>query len=211
MAVLLLSLLLLLMITANEFMYLFVPQPKIDFNKEQQLLADMPAQGVPYDSLKEAGREEDKLETRPDTDTAKASQKSNEPQVLDVNTADSTTLLNLKGIGPVFAGRIVKYRNLLGGYVNIQQLQEVYGLTKETYNAIAPYVVVNNPKPKKINLNTATFKEVNRHPYIEYELTKAIFSLKKKQGKLTAVDDIKKTGQVSPELYNKLLPYLTVE
>lgn len=211
MAVLLLSLLLLLMITANEFMYLFVPQPKVDFNKEQQLLADMPAQGTPYDSLKEAGREEDKLETRPDNDTARSSKKLKVPKVIELNTADSTALLSLNGIGPVFAGRIIKYRTLLGGFVNKEQLLEVYGLTKETYDAIAPMVEVANPKPKKINLNTATFKEVNRHPYIEYELTKAIFNLKKKQGKLTTVEDIKKTGQVSPELYNKLLPYITVE
>ncbi|UPT65253.1 MAG: helix-hairpin-helix domain-containing protein [Sphingobacteriales bacterium JAD_PAG50586_3] len=129
--------------------------------------------------------------------------------VVDINTADSLALLAVKGIGPTFAGRIVKYRNLLGGFTNKEQLAEVYGFA-DKYDGVKDQIKASAGH-KRINLNTATFKEMNKHPYIKYELTKAIFNLKKKLGTFKAVDDIKQIDLVTDELYNKLAPYLTVQ
>jgi competence protein ComEA len=124
---------------------------------------------------------------------------------VELNGADSTQLLTLPGIGPVFAHRIIKYRTLLGGYVLKDQLKEVYGLKQETYDLASPHVTVDASLAKKINLNSDDFKTVNRHPYISYELTKALFNKKGKQAL-----DPKKVQEIvgNDSLYQRLLPYL---
>ncbi len=100
-------------------------------------------------------------------------------QQIELNSADSITLLTLPGIGPGYAKRILNYRRSLGGFHSIEQLKEVYGLT-ETFDKIKSRITVDNSVIQKINLNTADFKSVNKHPYISYDLTKTIFDWRRK-------------------------------
>lgn len=60
------------------------------------------------------------------------------PLVVNLNDADTTTLMLIHGIGPTFASRIVRYRDRLGGFTHKEQLLEVYGFTPELLNHIAP-------------------------------------------------------------------------
>jgi len=99
---------------------------------------------------------------------------------LEVNAADSAAWCALPGIGPAFAKRILKYRNMLGGFARVEQLKEVYGLDEERYQKIAPYLLVNADSIRKISVNTADFKTLARHPYIGYELTKLICNARRK-------------------------------
>ena len=124
---------------------------------------------------------------------------------IELNTADSLALLSIRGIGPVFAHRILKYRFLLGGFASVNQLMEVYGWDTEKQNAVQNAVYVNSQYIVKINLNTADFKTVNRHPYISYELTKRIFDWKRK-----TILTLENTREIvnDPVLWIKLLPYL---
>jgi competence protein ComEA len=124
---------------------------------------------------------------------------------LELNTADSTQLETLKGIGPAFARRIIKYRNMLGGFTGKEQLLEVYGLTEEKYRLIENEVEVNPSLITRINVNTDDFKVVNRHPYISYELTKKIFDARRK-APLTTSSFRELVGD--EPLCNKLQPYL---
>ncbi|MEO6304405.1 MAG: helix-hairpin-helix domain-containing protein [Bacteroidia bacterium] len=124
---------------------------------------------------------------------------------VELNAVDSLALINLNGIGPAFAKRILKYRSVLGGYVAIEQLKEVYGFTDELFDKIKTSVTVNATLIKKIDLNNDDFKSINKHPYLSYELTKSIFNLRKK-GAVTA-ENLKDIISDDP-LYNKLLPYL---
>lgn len=78
-----------------------------------------------------------------------------EIRVLDLNSATATDLEQLPGIGPVFAGRIVKYRERLGGYAHISQIKEVYGLPEETYHKIEPYIKCDPGKVLRLDVNTA--------------------------------------------------------
>ncbi len=99
---------------------------------------------------------------------------------VELNSADSVTLLKVNGIGPAFAKRILKYREILGGYVNIEQLKEVYGLTEEHYQKMKNGVSVNAALVRKINVNRDDFKIINKHPYISYEQTKLICNYRQK-------------------------------
>lgn len=135
--------------------------------------------------------------------TAKQQQKK-----LELNSADSLQLLELKGIGPSYAKRILKYRSVLGGYVSVEQLKEVYGFTEELFDQVKPYVWADSTLVKKIKINDDDFKTVNKHPYITYELCKTIFDWRRKSViTSTNLKDILNDDA----LYTKILPYLVFE
>jgi len=99
---------------------------------------------------------------------------------VDINTADSVALEALPGIGPAFATRIIKYRTLLGGYVKVEQLKEVYGMPPETYERIKPSCTLNLAKVKKIPADSLWLKPYKfYHPYLSKELKAAITTKKK--------------------------------
>ncbi|MDO9001654.1 MAG: helix-hairpin-helix domain-containing protein [Bacteroidota bacterium] len=127
---------------------------------------------------------------------------------VDINTADSITLLNLDGIGPAFAKRILKYKSLLGGYNTIEQLKEVYGFTDELYAKLKPFIYIETVVIEKIDLNKDDFKTINKHPYLSYELTKSIFDWRRK----TVITATNLKDIINDEsVYKKLLPYLEFE
>lgn len=101
-------------------------------------------------------------------------------QIIEINSSDSAELTKLPGIGPVFASRIIKYRNLLGGFYSITQLTEVYGLQEENFNKAKNYIAVDNKLIKHILPDTAGFKILARHPYIGKEKAWKIINQRKK-------------------------------
>lgn len=123
---------------------------------------------------------------------------------IELNSADSMLLLEIKGVGPAFAKRIVKYRDLLGGFINKAQLKEIYGFTEEMYLNISPQIKVAG-EVAKININTDDFKKVNRHPYLSYEITKQIFNVRRKQA--VGEKELKEIIQ-DEALYEKIVPYI---
>ena len=134
-----------------------------------------------------------------------ASANKNQTKV-ELDTADSLALLDINGIGPAFAKRILKYRSLLGGFVSVEQLKEVYGFTDEMFEKIKPNVTANAELIKKINLNKDDFRTVNKHPYLSYELTKTLFDWRRKTViTATNLKDIINDDQA----YNKLMPYIS--
>jgi competence protein ComEA len=135
----------------------------------------------------------------------------NEPEVLiiELNTTDSLTFRKLKGIGPSYSSRIVKYRELLGGFTSIDQIAEVYGISDSLYQTLVPYLTISEGfVPNQLNINLATFKELNAHPYISYEQTKIIMNGKSKFGKFNNPDDLKKLDLFDSIQIAKLTPYL---
>ena len=124
---------------------------------------------------------------------------------LELNGSDSLALIELKGVGPGYAKRILKYRNLLGGFTSIGQIKEIYGMSDELYTLIESQCSVNSSLVSKININTIEFKALNKHPYINYELTKHIFNFRK-QTKISEAN-LPEVLQ-DEELLQKLKPYL---
>lgn len=129
---------------------------------------------------------------------------------VDINTADTTELKKLKGIGIGYAKRIVKYREELGGFLSIEQLSEVWGLTPETLEKCLPQIIISNQNIKKININTASAEELKKHPYISWKIANVIEKYRKANGRYSALDDLKKLHLVDEELLNKLKPYLEI-
>lgn len=129
---------------------------------------------------------------------------------IDINTADTTELKQLKGIGSGYAKRIMKYREELGGFITIAQLNEVWGLTPETLEKCLPQVIISSINIKKININNASAEELKKHPYINWKIANAIEKYRKANGNYQSLDDLKKIHLLDEELINKLKPYLEI-
>lgn len=132
------------------------------------------------------------------------------PVLVDINAADTVSLQNIYGIGSIYARRIVAYRELLGGYVHIDQLREVYGLTDTLFQKIEAFVTLSDTvRIATIPINLADFKTLVAHPYISYEMTKSIMSAKSQYGKFRNLEDLFRLEDVDSSLVFKLAPYLS--
>ena len=130
--------------------------------------------------------------------------------VVELNTADTTDLKELRGIGSVFAARIIKYRNLLGGFHHKEQLLEVYGMTEELYSKISEHIIVDSDILTTININTATLQQLNHHPYLNYYQAKAIIKYRDLGNTFNNVVDLKNITIIDNDTYEKIKPYLSV-
>ncbi|MDR1006036.1 MAG: ComEA family DNA-binding protein [Bacteroidales bacterium] len=128
--------------------------------------------------------------------------------LIELNTADTLDLQVLRGVGPAYAAWISYYRNRLGGFHNIEQLKEVRAMTQELYQMLIPQVRIDTSKIVKLNINTATIKQLNRHPYISYYLAKAIVQYRIKEGRFRSLDQLKSIYILSDSTFNRLKPYL---
>jgi hypothetical protein len=129
-------------------------------------------------------------------------------RVLDLNDCDSASLEALPGIGPVLSVRIIKYRNLLGGYASIGQLKEVYGLTEETFEMISPRVFTDSLAVRKIRINEADFKGLIRHPYFQRTEVSAILKYRELVGVITDLRVMVDNNLISTETAGKIGVYL---
>jgi DNA uptake protein ComE-like DNA-binding protein len=126
--------------------------------------------------------------------------------VLELNGADSLHLLDIPGIGPVLASRIIRYRNLLGGYYDVAQLREIYGLREENFVAVSPFFTADQSTLKTFNINFSTIQELGRHPYIGFKTARKISRLRDKMGKFSLPADL--SSVVAEDSLKRLIPYL---
>ena len=128
-------------------------------------------------------------------------------QILDINLIDSAQLTQLQGIWPVLASRIIKYRNKLGGYFSLDQLKEVYGLKSDIISKISKFLKVSEQGIVKLSINTATFKQINSHPYITFEQTKIIVNSRKFH-KFSSIEDLRVLNVFTEAEIKKIELYL---
>ncbi|MDD4636266.1 MAG: helix-hairpin-helix domain-containing protein [Bacteroidales bacterium] len=129
--------------------------------------------------------------------------------VLNINLSDTLQLMRVPGIGSAFANRIVKYRELLGGYHDVQQLRELYGMTEERYASLVSWFVVENDSIRKIQVNKAPFGELLRHPYLSMEQTKIIVKMRERKGHISSLDEFALYDLFNDSVRGKLEPYLS--
>ena len=130
--------------------------------------------------------------------------------LFDINKATEGDLQKLYGIGPVRAKRIITYRDRLGGFVDAEQYNEVYNLPAEVVSRLQEQSFISPDfKPKKIDLNKASFQALAYHPYLTYSQAKAITAYKDQHGTFDSVQDVKKVKCINSSTLKKLLPYLT--
>ena len=130
--------------------------------------------------------------------------------IVDLCSADSVALDKLNGISPFMAGRIVRFRNRLGGFISTDQLKEVYGLNDTTFNMLLKQVKLNCEKPvRMISINTIVADSLKLHPYIGWQMARQMIQYRK-QHPFRTIDEIRLLPLVTPEIYRKLAPYLEV-
>ena len=119
--------------------------------------------------------------------------------LVDLNTADSTALDDLPGIGGWYASKIIEYRNSLGGYSAKEQLMEIYRFDQQKYDALADLVTVS--EPYVYPLWTLPADSLQKHPYIRnYEIARAIVMFREHNPPYAwTVDDLRTAGIISPE------------
>ena len=130
--------------------------------------------------------------------------------VMDINLADTSDLKKIPYIGSVFAQRIVKYRQLLGGFYAVEQVKEVYGMDNELFLKIAPYLTLSeNTDLQTIAVNQSSLDKLKSHPYINFYQAKIIIELRKKKGKIRDISELSLLEEFSENDLKRLMHYLS--
>ena len=131
-------------------------------------------------------------------------------ELVDLNSASSEELESIPGIGLFYATNILKQRDRLGGFINFEQLTEIWKFTPEKLEEIKPYIKLDLSKINKLNINTVTVEELKRHPYFSWNVANSIVKMRKQKGNFTSISELKESVLVTEELFLKIKPYLTL-
>ncbi|MDB5114537.1 MAG: Helix-hairpin-helix motif protein [Mucilaginibacter sp.] len=129
-------------------------------------------------------------------------------EVIEINGADSVKLTRIRGIGPAFAARIIVYRQRLGGFLNKEQLKEVYGIDMAKYAEIKNEVSINPAHITKIKINEVDFEGLRKFPYLTNKQTNAVIQYRKQHGDYQSVADMKNIAILDDIILRKIEPYL---
>jgi len=134
------------------------------------------------------------------------------PFVLEVNSATAEEYEKLYGIGKVLSERIVTFRDKLGGFYAISQVKDVFGIEDSVYQNFKSHLTINPVKPKKININSATYEELTANPYFFSTVAKQIIGYRTKVKPFTTIEDVKNLYFVRdhPEHFDKMKPYIEI-
>ncbi|MEL7378086.1 MAG: helix-hairpin-helix domain-containing protein, partial [Bacteroidota bacterium] len=135
------------------------------------------------------------------------SYESNSVLTLDVNSATTEDWQRLRGIGPYWAGRIVKFRDALGGFVAIDQIGDTYGLPDSTFQSIRPQLTLESPV-EPLYINTATEEELKLHPYINARQAGALVAYRNQHGPFKGAEALRDVRLLSDADRARLVPYL---
>ncbi len=128
-------------------------------------------------------------------------------QYIDLNIADTSQLKKVPGIGSYYARKILQYGQWLGGYVNVNQLDEIENFPQDA----KPYFVVSSPQPRKLAVNHLKLYQLRRHPYINYFQAKTIVEYRQQHGNITSLQQLSFSRDFTPEIIERLEPYVKYE
>ena len=121
-----------------------------------------------------------------------------------LNTADTTQLKTVPGIGSYFARKVVQYGERLGGYVSVDQLDEIENFPLDAKD----YLVIENAKPHLLNVNTLSLNDLKKHRYINFYQARAITDYRRLHGPLKSLQDLRLSKDFPPEVIERLTPYV---
>ena len=137
------------------------------------------------------------------------SKKEKQVVLADINLADAASLMKVYGIGPALSERIIKQRTVLGGFVSIEQLNDVWGLSPEVVaNAKKSFAILSQPDIKKIEINSASLKDLAQFPYFRYAIAKSIITYRSMNGGLRSADELAKIPQFPVDKVDIIAVYL---
>lgn len=135
------------------------------------------------------------------------SNKFHEHTLVDINTADTTLLQRIPGIGSHFSNSIVRLRERLGGFISIEQLFEISNFPESTID----WFEVRDPQLRCIDINHAEFRQLVHHPYISYDQARVICSFIRLHGPFTGIDQLRSTHIFTDEELQRVTPYLSFQ
>ena len=130
------------------------------------------------------------------------------PGIIDINSADTTAFIALPGIGSKLAARIINFRNKLGGFYEVQQVAETYGLPDSTFAGIKPFLQCSPSALQQIDINNADANTLKQHPYIRWQLANAIVQYRSQHGHFKSVDELRLITIITADALKKMSPYL---
>ena len=131
-----------------------------------------------------------------------------EEERVEINSADSATLVAIDGIGAKSASEIIKYRKLLGGYHSVQQLSELKCITESNFAKILPKIWCDSFVISKIDINFARSLELERHPYVSAQALRRIVKQRQLKGGWSKIEEMIDDDILSEEEAKRLAPYL---
>ena len=137
-------------------------------------------------------------------DTLRYPVKIEQGQHVVLNTADTAQLRRVPGIGTYFANEIVNHGRFLGGYVSVDQLDEIPDFPQEAKQ----YFVISSPNPRRLNVNRLSLNELKRHPYINYYQAKAIVDYRRLHGRIENLRQLSLSKDFPPDAIRRLEPYI---
>ncbi|GGD70164.1 competence protein ComEA [Emticicia aquatilis] len=129
-----------------------------------------------------------------------------QPTRFDLNASDTTDFMKIKGIGSGYAKRIIKFRDMLGGFASAEQVRETYGLPPETADELLKYAFVKSGV-RKLKVNQLSLTDF-RHPYLKYFQAKAIIAYRDQHGLFKSAEDLKQVKVLDEATLLKILPYI---
>ena len=126
--------------------------------------------------------------------------------ILDLNTADTTEFMLLRGVGRFTAMQIIRYRQALGGYYSTSQLYEISEIANDRIDSLLPHLYADTSLITPIDVNRASVKQLYRHPYISYKQAEQLYDLRRR--KLRLHSPVELSAVFSPDERQRLLPYL---
>ncbi len=113
----------------------------------------------------------------------------------------------LRGIGPHYAGQIVKYRKQLGGFISVEQVAETPGLPEETFEVIRHRLIVDSGI-QALDLNHSDLADISNHPYISHKQAQTIVNFRNHHGPYAQIEDVMQIHSLSKEWFERVSPYL---
>ena len=129
--------------------------------------------------------------------------------VIDINQASQEDLIRIYGIGEAISLRILKFKESLGGFVSMEQMKDVWGLSPEVIENLNSHFKVSvHPNVKKIDINNASIKELSQFPYFNYQLARQIVTFRSMNGDIKNIEDLTKIKGLSMDKANIIALYL---
>jgi DNA uptake protein ComE-like DNA-binding protein len=171
---------------------------------------DHPARSVQGERAGGGSRETTPSSSYPGREPRVSSEEHLTPSVIELNSADSLLLRSLPGIGDVLSARIVKYRNLLGGFVSVSQIGEVYGIDSILAGQLKMLLKADTTLVRTVNINSAGYGDLIRHPYISESEASGIIRYRNSVGAIGSVSELVINRIIARDRYEMVLPYLSV-
>lgn len=130
----------------------------------------------------------------------------------NINLTDSLQLQKIYGIGPAFSNRIIKYRDYLGGFHSLHQLNEVYGIKKENLDSLKKYVFIGNTlNLRQLKVNLLNADSLVQHPYISYKEANLIINYRNQHGEFKSAKDLLSIKILDSNWIKKVTPYISFD